>query len=58
MSCYKYVQIDFESSSADPYELYAYFKQATQNPPIEDAPAPGTFDLKVGMLIVEYVLRY
>jgi len=27
-------------------QMYAYFKQATQDPPIEKAENPGTFDLK------------
>jgi len=27
-------------------QLYAFFKQATQDPPIEDSPTPGTFDFK------------
>jgi diazepam-binding inhibitor (GABA receptor modulating acyl-CoA-binding protein) len=26
--------------------MYALYKQATQNPPIEKSEAPGTFDLK------------
>ncbi|KAJ9653286.1 acyl-CoA-binding protein (ACBP)/diazepam binding inhibitor (DBI)/endozepine (EP) [Neophaeococcomyces mojaviensis] len=26
--------------------MYSYFKQAQQDPPIDKAPAPGTFDLK------------
>ncbi|EDN05077.1 acyl CoA binding protein family protein [Histoplasma capsulatum] len=27
-------------------ELYALFKQGTQDPPFEEAPKPGTFDFK------------
>jgi len=27
-------------------QLYAYFKQATQDPPIDKAETPGTFDFK------------
>ena len=27
-------------------QLYAYFKQATQDPPIDKAETPGAFDLK------------
>ncbi|ODH51312.1 hypothetical protein GX48_02552 [Paracoccidioides brasiliensis] len=30
----------------DLLELYALFKQGTQDPPFEDAPKPGTFDFK------------
>ena len=30
-------------------QLYAYFKQAQQDPSIDKAPAPGTFDLKVSL---------
>jgi len=33
-------------SNDDLLNLYALFKQATQEPPIEDAENPGTFDLK------------
>ena len=28
-------------------QLYAYYKQATQDPPIDKAENPGTFDFKV-----------
>jgi hypothetical protein len=28
-------------------QLYALYKQATQDPPIEEAPTPGTFEFRV-----------
>jgi acyl-CoA-binding protein len=28
-------------------QLYAFYKQATQDPPIDKADTPGTFDFKV-----------
>jgi diazepam-binding inhibitor (GABA receptor modulator, acyl-CoA-binding protein) len=36
--------------SSHTQQLYALYKQATQDPPIEKAEAPGMFDLKVRSL--------
>lgn len=43
------VRINFLAMIDDTNEvqIYAYYKQATQDPPIDKSPAPGTFDLKV-----------
>ena len=34
-------------------QLYAYYKQATQDPPIDKAENPGTFDFKVSDPMLE-----
>ncbi|KAK5093356.1 acyl-CoA-binding protein (ACBP)/diazepam binding inhibitor (DBI)/endozepine (EP) [Exophiala xenobiotica] len=39
-------QLTQKPSQDELLQLYAYFKQAQQDPPIDKAPAPGTFDLK------------
>jgi len=39
-------QLTSKPSNDDLLKLYAYYKQALQDPPIEKAEAPGTFDLK------------
>ena len=39
-------------------QLYALFKQGTQDPPIEQSPVPTGFDLKVSLLNVDSHLRF
>ncbi|OJD15561.1 hypothetical protein AJ78_04184 [Emergomyces pasteurianus Ep9510] len=39
-------KLSTKPSDDDLLELYALFKQGTQDPPFEDAPKPGTFDFK------------
>jgi len=48
---FKQAVIDSKKLTAKPSQdellnLYALYKQGTQDPPIEDAENPGTFDLK------------
>ena len=40
------IQEDFDTDMRSP-QLYAFYKQATQDPPIDKAETPGTFDFKV-----------
>ncbi|KLJ07460.1 diazepam-binding inhibitor (GABA receptor modulator, acyl-CoA-binding protein) [Blastomyces silverae] len=39
-------KLSTKPSDDDLLELYALFKQGTQDPPFEEAPKPGTFDFK------------
>ncbi|EEQ85603.1 hypothetical protein RJZ56_006555 [Blastomyces dermatitidis] len=39
-------KLSTKPSDDDLLELYALFKQGTQEPPFEEAPKPGTFDFK------------
>ncbi|KAK4929983.1 acyl-CoA-binding protein (ACBP)/diazepam binding inhibitor (DBI)/endozepine (EP) [Elasticomyces elasticus] len=39
-------QLEKKPGQDELLSLYAYYKQTLQEPPIHEAPAPGTFDLK------------
>ena len=51
MSCFRYNKsydvIFMKEDHVDNRQLYALFKQGTQDPPIDQSKAPGMFELKV-----------